>query len=724
MESPDFIFLNESLLFKFEEPDVTELFRGEYNQILNSDDVHDPELPFVKSKSNGGTMILWKKTLNQFVTTLPSETPSFQGLLFHPPHCPQSLHVSLYFPTSGKETEFIEEITKLRDFIEDVLKQHPGTLIFIRGDSNVNRNNAARLNIFNNFKSTFNLTDVPITHKTYHHFLGDGLFDSAIDVILYSEAKDIKEEVKNIYCKHDYPSINSHHDLIVSAFALPTTPAAITPPSSFVPSIPNKRIKIKWSTEDIPTYQKLIGRNLANLRARWSDPTSKACTSMLIQSTSDILSSAASSSNQSISLSEKPSPTSSRTPKAVKNAVNVARRRLAHLKRISPTDPDMQVAKAKAREAKMNLRKVIRMCNGTRIALEVKKMFAILSSDDSSSTIYRKIKSLKTSRISQIPFLIVGPDIYHGEDVKRGFFTSISQLKTRPSSSIPVETTIDYAKDYEYILDICKNKRDLPSVSIITSTEILKAMKPTVNDFYSITPAHYLNAGEAGLKHFNYLMNTIIEDVNKATIEELNACYALLLFKGHGKSRTRDTAYRTISTCPVLAKALDLYVKDLHKTKWIACQAPTQYQSEGSSHELASLLVTELIQCSLYTLKEPAYLLFLDAKSAFDRVLPELLIRNLYKAGMDGNSTILVDNRLTSRHTYLDWDRSLMGPVKDQLGLEQGRPTSSDFYQIYSNENLISAQRSNQGIDLGNSQRISAVGLADDTMLEPILSQN
>ena len=243
MESPDFIFLNESLLFKFEEPDVTELFRGEYNQILNSDDVHDPELPFVKSKSNGGTMILWKKTLNQFVTTLPSETPSFQGLLFHPPHCPQSLHVSLYFPTSGKETEFIEEITKLRDFIEDVLKQHPGTLIFIRGDSNVNRNNAARLNIFNNFKSTFNLTDVPITHKTYHHFLGDGLFDSAIDVILYSEAKDINEEVKNIYCKHDYPSINSHHDLIISAFALPTTPAAIAPPSSSVPSIPNKRIK-------------------------------------------------------------------------------------------------------------------------------------------------------------------------------------------------------------------------------------------------------------------------------------------------------------------------------------------------------------------------------------------------------------------------------------------------------------------------------------------------
>ena len=109
-------------------------------------------------------------------------------------------------------------------------------------------------------------------------------------------------------------------------------------------------------------------------------------------------------------------------------------------------------------------------------------------------------------------------------------------------------------------------------------------MKSTVNDFYSITPAHYLNAGDIGLEHFNFLLNTIIEDVNIATIEELNACYALLLHKGHGKPRNIDRAYRTISTCPVLSKGLDLYIRQVHKDKWASCQATTQYQGEGSCH--------------------------------------------------------------------------------------------------------------------------------------------
>ena len=154
----------------------------------------------------------------------------------------------------------------------------------------------------------------------------------------------------------------------------------------------------------------------------------------------------------------------------------------------------------------------------------------------------------------------------------------------------------------------------------------------------------------------------------------------------------------------------------------MGCTAsPTQYQGEGSCHELAALLVTETIQHSLWSLREPAYLLFLDARSAFDKVLPELLIRNLYTSGMDGNSINYINNRLQNRLTYLDWDRTIMGPIKDELGLEQGGSNSSEYYKLYSNENLISAQKSHQGINLGNFLGnpivISAVGLADDSVL-------
>ena len=271
-------------------------------------------------------------------------------------------------------------------------------------------------------------------------------------------------------------------------------------------------------------------------------------------------------------------------------------------------------------------------------------------------------------------------------------------------------------EDYKNILDICKNKRDLPSISIDKATKILHKMKSHVNDIYSVTPLHYINAGKAGIDHFHFLLNCIIENVNNATIEELNSVYALLLHKGHGKPRNIAKAYRTISTCPLLSKALDLYIRELNVDKWNKQQAQTQYQGEGSSHELAALLVTELVQHSLFTLKEPVYLLFLDAKSAFDTVVPEMLVKNMYIAGMDGSTITFMNHRLTNRLTYLDWDKNLMGPIRDKHGLEQGGGNSSDLYKLYNNEQLETAQKSEQGVYLGRDQVISAVGLADDTV--------
>jgi hypothetical protein len=86
---------------------------------------------------------------------------------------------------------------------------------------------------------------------------------------------------------------------------------------------------------------------------------------------------------------------------------------------------------------------------------------------------------------------------------------------------------------------------------------ILQNMKESVSDHQSITPLHYKNAGLEGLLHLNFLMNKVIQEVNTASsAEELNTVLALLLHKGHGKPKTSDRSYRTISTCPVLSKAL------------------------------------------------------------------------------------------------------------------------------------------------------------------------
>ena len=86
---------------------------------------------------------------------------------------------------------------------------------------------------------------------------------------------------------------------------------------------------------------------------------------------------------------------------------------------------------------------------------------------------------------------------------------------------------------------------------------------------------------------------------------------------------------------------------------------------------------------------------------------------------MPAAAILLIDNRLASRHTVYEWDGDMMGPAEDNTGFEQGGINSSDFYKLYNNEQLKSAQESKLGVDIG-SGTISAIGQADDVMLAAI----
>ena len=196
----------------------------------------------------------------------------------------------------------------------------------------------------------------------------------------------------------------------------------------------------------------------------------------------------------------------------------------------------------------------------------------------------------------------------------------------------------------------------------------------------------------------------------------MNRVLGIILYKGHDKDKTSSRSYRTISTCPVVAKAIDLYLRDLYHQLWDLKQAPTQYEGSGRNHKLAALLVTEVIQHSLHSSKKPVYMLLLDAESAFDRCLRQILCAELFKAGVDDQALILIDNRLASRSTIYKWETDLLGPSPDLTGFEQGGINSSDWYKLYNNEQLTVSQSSKLGVNI-RSSIVSAVGQADDVAL-------
>jgi hypothetical protein len=205
----------------------------------------------------------------------------------------------------------------------------------------------------------------------------------------------------------------------------------------------------------------------------------------------------------------------------------------------------------------------------------------------------------------KIEQLTVQDKVYSGAAVCDGFYESMTALKQCDMENLRADPIIStQLTNYDDIIQLCKNKPPISPISLDKSTKILQSLKKNVTDFYSVSALHYLYAGQKGLLHYNYLLTGLISDVNHANIEELNTAYSNILYKGH-KDKTSDRSYRTISSCPFLAKSIDLYLRELYHDCWDSCQAPTQYQGSGSSHELASILVTEVIQYSLNVSNKP-----------------------------------------------------------------------------------------------------------------------
>ena len=708
---PDLVFLSEPQAFQCDMGYAMKTVSHEYCHWLNSEDLYDQELSLVKSKAKGGTLVMWRKWLDPHISVHPVQSPAFLPLILQLPGAQTSAHIAVYLPTSGKDYEFISELANLKNCIEDIQEKYGDPVLFIRGDGNSNPKNVSRFSLLTRFIQEYSLIQVNIGHPTYHHFVGQGKFDSNIDMILHSTHGRVSETITQIDCKFDNPEIASHHDVIFSEFTLPRqdlpqiSDDLIAAPRTVIP-----RSKILWNEEGIDAYRELVSTQLQQVRQTWLDPSSKGLTSVLLQSTNLVMTMAAAATNPSVSLNDKKTAKPQKIPRKIIRA-----KRNLHNKHKNMQRRPNAGTKRRLEQARKHYKQTVR---NTRLQQSLKRdqmCDTILT--DNPGQLHRYLRSCKKTRAGKIEKLSVGNKLYCGGSVGDGFFDSMSSLKSCEMESLVKDPVLtDHFSNYENILKICQTNRNIPEISFQTAADILKRMKKHVIDIYSISALHYCNAGDEGLVHFASLINSAISDVNNATIEELNLALGLILYKGHRKDKNSDRSYRTISTCPFIAKAIDLYLRDLYQDSWDACTASTQYQTSGSSHELASLLVTEVIQYSLNIADQPVYLLVLDAQSAYDRCLRQILCTELFKSGMTGSALLLINNRLENRSTVYQWDGEMLGPARDKTGFEQGGINSGDFYKLYNNSQLKRAQSSSLGVNIGSSV-VSAIGQADDVML-------
>ena len=393
--SPDLVFLSEVQLFTSDKSQCMALFKGEYNSEINSDDKHDVEISLHNSKAYGGTMVMWKKHLDKFITTIPVSSSSFLPVVLSPPGCLTSVHFALYLPTSGKEDEFLDQITQLSTVVEDVLEKYKDCVVFIRGDGNVNTNNVARTKIFSSFLANHSLKQLNLKHKTYHHFIGGGHFDSEIDIILHSNHIKFDESVSKIFCRLEHPDMDSHHDAILSTVLLPISEHQ-EPPQNLVtaPRITHSRQRVVWSEEGTVLYQQEVASKLSEARLNWLSPLSKTSLSVLLFKTNDILNRAACATNKIININVDKKEKSMKKPRVIKASEEVLKLALKKVEN-SPTIEDKRNNLEALKIARTNHRSLTRHHrNGWRKNHD-EQFFDILSSKPSSA--FSAVRAAKSS---------------------------------------------------------------------------------------------------------------------------------------------------------------------------------------------------------------------------------------------------------------------------------------------------------------------------------------
>ena len=699
------------MLFQCDHDLEASLFKGEYCSALSSEDIFDQELPYLR-RAKGGTMAMWKKHLDQYVSPCTGFSPSFLPLIFSPPGLATSIHIVVYLPTAGREDDFVEEIVKLNLCLNELLSKYPDAHLYIRGDSNVNLKDKKRSAIFGKLCDDWNLSETAVKHPTYHHFVGNGLSDSQLDVLLHS--KEACETLLKIYCKLENPLVSSHHDALLSSIRIPQQSTLNLPDNPLAPRVDNSRVKIHWNQSGAEAYKTCVNDTLPRLRSTWLVPGSEASISILLQSTNAFLDKCARETNPHTPLSRIFQAKSKKIPEYLVISERKLLKSYREMKSANHSTPSYAKIILKHKELKRHHNQLIRYSQ-LQDRFSRDRILDQLCSPEPTRA-YKALKKVKRGNAPKIGKLFVGEKIYLGDTVPDGMYESIKSLKTEPDSPRSDPSHPDFSEEYRLILDICNAGRRIPQLSREKSVKILQSIRRTVNDYYSITALHYLNAGDAGLDHFHFVLNAIISNINLAGTKELNKIYACILYKGHGKDKNSDRSYRTISTCPLVAKGLDIYVRELSLDDWNNQQAGTQFQGQGMSHELAALLLTETIQHSSNVSKLPVFSLFLDAKSAFDRVLREILVRNLFLAGIQDQRLVYLNERLSNRQTFCEFDKQMMGPIIDTRGLEQGGIPSSDLYKLYNNEQATVAQHSKLGVSIRDNV-ISCITLADDAVL-------
>ena len=147
---------------------------------------------------------------------------------------------------------------------------------------------SCRSSLLDEFVTRRNLCYLQIPHATYHHFMGEGAQDSNIDIVLHPKDQSFfSESLEKICCVADDPSLQSHHDVIISRSVFVISPSRNDPEVPSAPKVANTTTKTVWDEGGVKRYEDIIAPQLKRIRSNWLENYAETCVSLLLSSTNN-----------------------------------------------------------------------------------------------------------------------------------------------------------------------------------------------------------------------------------------------------------------------------------------------------------------------------------------------------------------------------------------------------------------------------------------------------
>lgn len=712
----DIIGIQETWLFNYEHNRLNEI-NTNYFAAAKSVDDDNPITPYQRPRGYGGVAIFWKKSLNHMVKSLHDGGKRIICCELVSPNIKTCI-INTYMPCRGRssdEAAFDETLDELGEIIAKYSCSHT---IIIMGDLNASLNRpepSYRDKKLITFCGKFKINAAVPSAPTFFHVNGRDRLQS--DYILINKPHD---ERWSGYRTHDLdaiPSNVSDHIPVSVSYNLSSfnqaLPEAITDKHTVSQYCPKK---INWHNVDLTKYSHLTSLSM-------SGSTVENC---VINSQSDLLSYIVLIGNSLSTAADKSLLKPNRRPKKSSCGIKIWDPAIATLVKENkqahydwknagsptcannPLSMNRKVTKRNLRAYVRQKISAIRINNYNRIMQAQKddtKLFHKLVQDQ------RSTKQHHTTLLKTMDGDLVTPD-----EICNGFathFNNLASCKNNPAYSCE---RFDRAIFTNNIVKNLCHTEPIP-IQPLTAEELHSIIKSFTNgkaeDHFHLAAEHFKYAHQNVLTILLIVINYILSSCEIPSAI-LQGTITPILKKG--KDGTNCNNYRGITVTAFIGKIIE--------KAWLLRADPILRPSQNVMQRgftrncaptNAALLISESIS-EAKVKKKPLYVTFLDASKAFDVVNHDIMLDELYKAGIKGDLWLLIKNLYHKPTSRLKWQGLLSAFFVIDEGVRQGGVSSAPIYKTYTNPLLNSLQSHHTSHRIGDIV-ISAPTCADDVAI-------